>query len=96
MAKAWVARETVTDGKRKREKIEPGELKQVKLKITPAADAIVGDYSVTVNVNGEKASDEIEFRATVKASTFWAWIGVGVIVCVIVLLGAMFSFLGRR
>ncbi len=78
------------------EKLEPGELKQVKLAIMPATDAIVGDYSVTVEVNGEQAKDQMELRVTVKASTFWAWIGVGVIIAVIVLLSVMFRFLGRR
>jgi len=81
---------------KKIEKIEPGELKQVKLKITPAADAIVGDYSVSVAVNGEKAQDDLDLRVTVKASTFWAWVGVGIIVAVIILLSVMFRFLGRR
>ncbi len=76
--------------------IDPGDTKQVKVKITPAADAIVGDYSVAININGEKADDELELRVTVKASTMWAWVGVGVIIGVIVLLSVMFRILGRR
>jgi len=78
------------------EKLEPGEMEQVKMLVTPAADAIVGDYAVTVRADGENAEDEVEFRVTVKAPTFWAWVGVGVIIAVFVLLTVMFRFLGRR
>ncbi len=57
--------------------IEPGDLKQVEMTITPYEDALVGDYSISVNVEGEKASKIIEFRTTVKASAAWGWIGIG-------------------
>ena len=78
------------------DEIKPGEMEQVEVKITPDPDALVGDYSVAVNVNGEKAQDDLELRVTVRASTTWAWIGVGVIVVVIVVLSIMFKVLGRR
>jgi uncharacterized membrane protein len=78
------------------EKIEPGDLKQVELTITPYEDALVGDYSVSVNVEGEKASKIIEFRTTVKASAAWGWIGIGIIVAVIAGLFGIFRWLGRR
>jgi uncharacterized membrane protein len=76
--------------------IEPGDLKQVELSITPYEDALVGDYSVSVNVEGEKASKIIEFRTTVKASAAWGWIGIGIIVVVIGGLFGIFRWLGRR
>jgi uncharacterized membrane protein len=76
--------------------IEPGDLKQVEVIITPYEDALVGDYSVGVNVEGEKASKNIEFRTTVKASAVWGWIGVGIIVVVIAGLFGLFRWLGRR
>jgi uncharacterized membrane protein len=76
--------------------IEPGDLKQVELSITPYEDALVGDYSVSVNVEGEKASKIIEFRTTVKASAAWGWIGIGIIVLVIAGLFGTFRWLGRR
>ena len=76
--------------------IEPGDLKQVELIITPYEDALVGDYSVGVNVEGEKASKTIEFRTTVKASAAWGWIGIGIIVVVIGGLFGLFRWLGRR
>ncbi len=76
--------------------IEPGDLKQVELIITPYEEALVGDYSINVNVEGEKASEIIEFRTTVKASAAWGWIGIGIIVVVIAGLFGVFRWLGRR
>ena len=73
-----------------------GDLKQVEVIITPYEDALVGDYSVGVNVQGEKASKTIEFRTTVKASAAWGWIGIGIIVVVIGGLFGLFRWLGRR
>ncbi len=76
--------------------LEPNALKQVEVTIKPAQQALVGDYSVGVMVDGEKASKTIEFRVTVKASTAWGWIGIGVIIFVIAGLSALFIWLGRR
>lgn len=76
--------------------IEPGDLKQVEVTITPYEEALVGDYSVAVNVDGERASKNIEFRVTVKTSTAWGWIGIGIIVVVVAGLGGLFRWLGRR
>ena len=76
--------------------IEPGDLKQIELSITPAAEALVGDYAVGVTAKGEKSFENLEFRVTVKASAAWGWIGIGIIVLVIVGLFGLFVSLGRR
>jgi uncharacterized membrane protein len=76
--------------------IEPNVLKQVEMIITPYEDALVGDYSVAVKVDGEKASKTLEFRTSVKASGAWGWIGIGIIVAVIAGLFGLFRTLGRR
>jgi uncharacterized membrane protein len=76
--------------------IEAGEFKQVELTITPNEEALVGDYSISINVEGEKASKVIEFRTTVKASSAWGFIGIGIIVLVIAGLFGLFRWLGRR
>jgi uncharacterized membrane protein len=76
--------------------IEPGDLKQVEVSITPAAEALVGDYAVGVNIKSEKSSDDLEFRVTVKASAAWGWIGIGIIILVILGLFALFVTFGRR
>jgi uncharacterized membrane protein len=78
------------------EVIEPGDIKQVEVTITPYEDALVGDYSVGINVEGEKANKTLEFRTTVKASAAWGWVGIGIIVLVIAGLFGLFRWLGRR
>ncbi len=79
------------------EALEPGQLKQIEATITPAATALVGDYSVGLMVDGEKSSSKtVEMRVTVKAPTAWGWIGVGLIALVIGGMGGLFAWLGRR
>jgi len=79
------------------EALEPNQLKQVEATITPAATALVGDYSVGLMVDGEKSSSKtVEMRVTVKAPTAWGWIGVGLIAVVIGGMGGLFAWLGRR
>jgi len=76
--------------------IEPGTLKQVEMVLTPYEEALLGDYSVSVSVEGEKVNKSIEFRTTVRASATWGWIGIGIIVLVIAGLFGLFRILGRR
>ena len=76
--------------------LPPGELKQVEMTIIPADQALVGDYSVGVNVEGEKSTKNLEFRVTVRASTAWGWIGIIIIVLVMAGLVFLFVRMGRR
>lgn len=76
--------------------IEPNQIKQVEVSITPYEEALVGDYSVTVNIDAGRTSKNLEFRVTVRAATVWGWLGVGIIAFVIVGLMVLFRFLGRR
>jgi uncharacterized membrane protein len=79
------------------EALDPNQIKQVEATITPAATALVGDYSVGLMVDGERASSKtVEMRVTVKAPTAWGWIGVGLIAVVIGGMGGLFAWLGRR
>ena len=64
--------------------------------VTPSDQALVGDYSVAVGVEGEKASKNLEFRVTVKASTVWGWVGIAIIVLVVLGLVILFVRVGRR
>jgi uncharacterized membrane protein len=81
----------------KLENVEPNQLKQIEATITPAAGALVGDYSVGLMVDGERGSSKtVEMRVTVRAPTAWGWIGVGIIALVIAGMGGLFAWLGRR
>jgi uncharacterized membrane protein len=87
---------TVTFSPEKIESLEPDALKQVEVAITPAEQSLVGDYSVGISAESGKASKTLEFRVTVKASTAWGWIGIGIIVLVMAGLVTLFIRLGRR
>ena len=76
--------------------LAPEELKQVEVSITPTDQALVGDYSVGLTADAGKVSKAIELRITVRASTAWGWIGIGIIVLVMAGLVALFIRLGRR
>ena len=74
-------------------------MKQVEVTITPADQALVGDYSVGLRVESgtpPKADKTIEMRISVTASAAWGWIGIGLIVFVMAGLVFLFSRLGRR
>jgi uncharacterized membrane protein len=86
----------VTFKPEKLDNLEPNAMKQVEVTVKPAAQALVGDYSVGVLVNGEKSDKTVEMRVTVKASTAWGWIGIIIIIVVIAGLSGLFIWLGRR
>jgi uncharacterized membrane protein len=64
--------------------------------IVPSADAIAGDYSVTVRASNDLANGNAALRVTVETSLLWGIIGIGLIVLVIVGLGYVFRRYGRR
>ena len=76
--------------------LAPDDLKQVELTITPADQALVGDYAVSISVEGERVAKNMELRVTVRAATAWGGIGIGIIVLVIAGLVVLFIKLGRR
>jgi uncharacterized membrane protein len=80
----------------KLEALAPGEMKQVEVTIKPGPQSLVGDYSVGVMTNGEKSDKTVEMRVTVKASSAWGWIGIGLILLVIAGLSFLFIKMGRR
>ena len=80
----------------KLEALAPGEMKQIEVTIKPGAQSLVGDYSVGIMTTGEKSDKTVEMRVTVKASSAWGWIGIGLILLVIVGLSILFVRMGRR
>jgi len=86
----------VTFTPEKIDSINPGELKQVELIITPDGRALIGDYSVSLRIDGERSTENLDLRVTVRASTAWGWVGIGIIVLVIIGLVTLFVRFGRR
>ncbi len=64
--------------------------------VLPAADAIPGDYLVTLRSNHPDTNASLELRVTVAQSTIWGWLGIVLVVVVILILGGLFVRLGRR
>lgn len=76
--------------------IPPGESVSVTARITPADEAVAGDYVVTLRADTPEVSDEIELRATVRTSGMWGLVGVGLIAAALGGLAAVFRRYGRR
>ena len=76
--------------------IEAGQFREVKANVTPAEDALPGDYSVTVFANSPETNDVMELRVTVTGSAFWGWIGLAIVAVVALGLIGLFLKLGRR
>ncbi|MDR1872272.1 MAG: hypothetical protein LBS60_10230 [Deltaproteobacteria bacterium] len=68
----------------------------VEMTVTPAPNALVGDYGLGVSVQGEKSQNALDFRVTVKASAAWTWVGSALIILVVAALALVFRKLGRR
>jgi uncharacterized membrane protein len=76
--------------------IAPGESAEVTALVTPADDAITGDYAVGFTVDAEGRSDAIEIRFQVRTPLSWGAVGAGIIALALAGLGAVFRRFGRR
>jgi uncharacterized repeat protein (TIGR01451 family) len=86
----------VTFNPEKVEDIEPGQTANVGVSMTPSAQAIAGDYMVSLRANGSGASDSASFRVTVRTSTLWGVTGLGVIGAAALMLAFAVTRYGRR
>src|SRR5690606_31604192 len=75
--------------------IEPGQTAEVVATITPAGNAITGDYRITSRARVPQTEDEIEVRATVETSAYWGFVGVAIIVIALAARGMVFCRFGR-
>ena len=69
---------------------------KIKLSITPPPRTLPGDYMFTVKAVGQQDQNDMDLRVTVKRSTMWGLVGVGIVVVIIVALVGVFIKLGRR
>lgn len=76
--------------------IAAGQRATVTAKITPASDAIAGDYDLTFTARGDEANDQVEIRFTVQTSIVGAIIGGLLIVAAVGGLWWVFRRYGRR
>lgn len=78
------------------EAVPPGEVARVTAKITPASDAIAGDYVVSMDATAPEATQTIDLRTTVKTSSLWGAMGILLIAGTIGGLTWVFRRYGRR
>jgi len=64
--------------------------------ITPSADAIAGDYELTITAKGAEATDNVTIRVRVETPQVWWIAGVVLIVAVFAGLYWVFRTYGRR
>ena len=78
--------------------IAPEESVTVTALLTPANNAIAGDYVVTFRATGAGSStiDSTDIRVTIETPLNWLVVGGGLIVLVLVGLGWVFQRYGRR
>jgi uncharacterized membrane protein len=78
------------------EQIAPGASAQAVASITPAGNAVAGDYVVTIDARIPETTSSLELRTTVKTSGLWGFVGLLLIVGALVGLGWVFRRYGRR
>ncbi len=61
--------------------LEAGSTYEVTAYVTPADDAMSGDYTLTLSADASDASDDTEFRVTVKTETIWGIVAV-ILICI--------------
>ena len=76
--------------------LAPNASANVTAEITPANDAIAGDYDVSISADSTNASQTIDIRTTVNTSPIGGLIGLAVIVIALGGLGIVFRRYGRR
>lgn len=87
---------TVTFDPKTVKKVAPNGSQKVTALVTPGAQAIAGDYLVSMNASGDGVSESASYRVTVQTSTLWGVTGIAVIgAALLVLVGAVGRF-GRR
>ena len=70
---------------------------EVTANIQPSDQAIAGDYMVTVKANPADAPvQSTDFRITVRTSTMWGMVGLGLIAIAVIVVGLAVVRFGRR
>jgi uncharacterized membrane protein len=78
------------------QQIAPGRSAPAVASITPAGNAVAGDYVVTIDARIPETTSSMELRTTVKTSGFWGFVGILLIVAALVGLSWVFRRYGRR
>lgn len=78
------------------EAIPPQQQVTVNAILTPATNAVTGDYVVTVTATTPEVDATQQLRVTVETSLSWALVGIGLILVTLAVLAWVFRTYGRR
>ena len=73
-----------------------GATENITVTMTPAENALSGDYMVTIEARTGDAKHSVEFRTTVKTETVWGFTGIALIAAALLGLWFVFHKFGRR
>lgn len=76
--------------------IAPGETARVQATVKSNRESLPGDYVLGITAYTAEKSANAQFRATVKASVLWGWIGIAIIAAVAGGIYYLFRRYGRR
>jgi len=77
--------------------VAEGQQVEVTAKLRPPKEAIAGDYMVTFRARPEGTiAESAEFRITVRTSTLWGIVGVGLVAVAVIVVGLAVMRFGRR
>ncbi len=76
--------------------IPAGESAEVTAHITPAKDAILGDYVTAITASSDAVSSECDLRVSVQNHTSWGIVAVAIIAALVLGLAVIIRRFGRR
>lgn len=76
--------------------LPPGEQAELRALVTAPAETIAGDYMLTLRANADTASEQSEFRVTVRTPMLWGIVGILVIAAAVAVLALAVARYGRR
>ena len=76
--------------------IPAGESRDVTAHVTPAKDAILGDYVTVITASNNVVSSECDLRVSVQNHTSWGIVAVAIIAVLVIGLGLIIRRFGRR
>lgn len=78
--------------------VGPENFREVRAILKTSDDAIPGDYAVTITAAADPymTIDDINLRVTVRISTTFGFVGIGIIAILVILLVLVYWRLGRR
>ena len=78
------------------EEIAPGTSVQATAHITPSANAVAGDYQVSLTASNADANESMDVRVTVETAPIWGIVGILLVVIAVGGLVLVFRRYGRR